>query len=148
MSPSESLVIFRNSSREVSRRELRDYAGRLADELAGGRTFCCLIADDDELARLNRQFRGSAYPTDVLSFPSGDIAGSLGDVAISADRAREQAEQHGHPIAEELKILMLHGVLHLLGMDHETDGGRMRRRERQWRRKLGLPAGLIDRAHA
>jgi probable rRNA maturation factor len=147
MSPSESLVVFRNSSREVSRRELREYAAHLAAEVAGGRSFCCLIADDDELARLNQQFRGKHYPTDVLSFPSGAGAGSLGDMAVSLDRAREQAREHDHSVTEEIKILMLHGLLHLLGMDHETDGGRMRRAERQWRRKLGLPSGLIERAH-
>ena len=69
----------------------------------------------------------------------------LGDIAISLPRARVQARAFGHAIEQECGILMLHGLLHLLGMDHETDGGRMARAERQWRARLGLPAGLIGR---
>jgi probable rRNA maturation factor len=148
MSPGESLVIFRSSSRQLSRREVQAYAVRLADELAGGRAFCCLIAGDDELTRLNRRFRGRNYATDVLSFPSGGPAGPLGDLAISLDRAKEQARRHGHSLTEEIKILMLHGVLHLLGMDHETDRGAMQRTEQRWRRRLELPAGVIERVRA
>jgi probable rRNA maturation factor len=148
MPPSESLVVFQSSSRDLPRQELRSYAERLAHEVAGGRTFCCLITGDDDLRRLNRQFLAADYATDVLSFPSAGPAESLGDVAISVDRARQQAREHGHSTAEEVKILMLHGVLHLLGMDHETDRGAMRRAEHRWRRRLELPAGLIDRVHA
>lgn len=148
MSPAESLVLFQSSSRELPRRDLRAYAARLADEVAGGKTFCCLIAGDDELRRLNRDFLGADYATDVLSFPASAPGGSLGDIAISLDRARGQAREHGHSTADEIRILMLHGLLHLLGMDHEKDGGCMRRVERQWRRRLELPAGLIERARA
>jgi len=95
------------------------------------------------LRRLNREFRGKDYPTDVLSFPGSD--GHLGDLAISAARARAQAREFGHTTEDELRILMLHGVLHLMGMDHEADNGRMARAERRWRRELGLPNGLIER---
>jgi probable rRNA maturation factor len=93
---------------------------------------------------MNRAIRKRDYATDVLSFPNGD--GYLGDIAISLQRARAQAREQGHPIEDEIRILMLHGVLHLKGMDHEGDSGEMARTELRWRRKLGLPAGLIERA--
>ena len=125
---------------------IRDFAARLTAEVAGGRPFTCLIADDRELQRLNRTFRGIDYPTDVLSFPSGEATGSLGDIAISSMRAMSQALEYGHPALDEVRILMLHGVLHLIGFDHETDTGEMARTEKQWRRKLGLPASLTERA--
>lgn len=145
MSLSESTIIFRRSTRELSRQHLRAYAAQLSTGLAAGRPFCCMIADDTELRRLNLEFLAKDYATDVLSFPSGDSTGPLGDIAISLDRAREQAGDFGHSIEDEIKILMLHGVLHLLGMDHEKDRGTMRRAENSWRRKLGLPTGLIER---
>ncbi len=92
------------------------------------------------------------YSTDVLSFPAahqfGQPEGYLGDIAISWQRAQEQARDFDHSIETEIQLLMLHGVLHLQGMDHETDGGRMSRAETRWRRALGLPAGLIERVTA
>jgi probable rRNA maturation factor len=69
----------------------------------------------------------------------------LGDIAISMARARAQARRYGHGVEIEVRILMLHGLLHLLGMDHEADGGRMARAEKRWRARLGLPEGLIER---
>ena len=68
-----------------------------------------------------------------------------GDIAISIDRARVQAAEHGHSVADELRILMLHGALHLAGMDHETDSGEMAQAELRWRKRLGLPGGLLER---
>lgn len=127
---------------------MRSFARRLQREVAGGRPFTCLLTRDEELRRLNRQFLGKDYPTDVLSFPSLEEEGYLGDVAVSVDRAIEQAARFGHSAEAEIEILLLHGVLHLLGMDHERDGGRMRRSESGWRRKLNLPAGLIERVRA
>jgi probable rRNA maturation factor len=94
---------------------------------------------------LNARFRGKDAATDVLSFPSGE-KNPIGDIAISLGRARAQARECGHSTEEEICILLLHGVLHLLGMDHETDNGAMARAELRWRRKLDLPAGLIERA--
>ena len=124
---------------------LRSFAAALAAEVARGRGFVCLIARDAELRRLNRRFLGKDYATDVLSFPSGARRGPLGEIAISIDRARTQAREHGHRTRDEIAILMLHGVLHLMGMDHETDRGRMLRTESHWRRRFGLPAGVIER---
>ena len=143
MSPDDSILVFRRAGRGLARDELRVFADLLEREVACGRPFCCLLTDDRELRRLNRRFRAKDYPTDVLSFPAGDS--SLGEIAISVDRAREQAAEFGHTVEEEIGVLMLHGLLHLLGMDHERDGGRMRRAETRWRKTLGLPAALIDR---
>ncbi len=88
--------------------------------------------------------------TDVLSFPSGDGSGggSLGDLAISRQRAAEQAVRFGHTATAEVQLLMLHGLLHLMGMDHERDRGEMARAESSWRTMLGLPLSLIERATA
>ena len=132
----------------VSRRITRQFAARLVEEVAGGRTFTCVLAKDRQLRRLNREFRHKDYATDVLSFPAAGANGFLGDIAISYDRAKKQADEYGHPVQQEVEILMLHGLLHLLGMDHETDRGRMARAEAKWRAALGLPGGLIERVRA
>ena len=107
-----------------------------------------LLADDRTLRRLNGEFRGKNKPTDVLSFPapSDGVEGYAGDLAISLDTAARQAEQHGHTLREEVRILLLHGALHLVGMDHEADRGEMATREAELRRALRLPTGLIARA--
>jgi probable rRNA maturation factor len=102
-----------------------------------------LISSNMRLRDLNRRFRHKNKPTDVLSFPRP----SGGDIAISADIALENAHRYGHGMAEELKILVLHGMLHLAGYDHESDNGRMARVETRLRSQLKLPASLIDRAH-
>ena len=93
---------------------------------------------------LNRQFRGKDYVTDVLSFPS-DERGFLGDIVIAEGVAKRQAKEHGHSLKIEIQTLVLHGLLHLLGYDHETDDGTMARAEARLRKKAGLPLGLIER---
>ena len=120
-----------------------------------------LLTTDVAIRRLNRQFRGKNKATDVLSFPaampsqvSKTRAGKTGlreiagDLAISIPTARRQAEERGHSLAIEIKVLMLHGLLHLAGYDHETDEGEMGRREQKLRMQLRLPDGLIERAGA
>ncbi len=127
--------------------ELSRFLGRArrAAGLAGEVTV--LLAGDDRLRELNREFRRKNKATDVLSFPAGEHAdGSAGDLAISIETARRQAEDQGHTLLEEVRILILHGVLHLAGMDHETDDGEMRAHEAGLRIKLKLPAGLIERS--
>ncbi len=105
-----------------------------------------LLADDTRIQQLNRQFRGKDKSTDVLSFPAFENAeGALGDLAMSVPIAAAQAESHGHTVMQELQILALHGLLHLAGLDHETDSGEMRAREADLRVKLGLPLSLIER---
>lgn len=103
-----------------------------------------LISGNQRLRELNRRFRRKNKPTDVLSFPRP----SGGDIAISAQIARDNARLYGHSIAEELKILVLHGMLHLAGYDHESDNGRMARVEARLRARLKLPASLIDRTQS
>ena len=106
-----------------------------------------LLTSDVAIRRLNRQFRGKNKATDVLSFPALEmVAGVAGDVAISVETARIQAREQGHSLGIEIKVLMLHGLLHLAGYDHEKDHGEMARRERLLRGRLGLPQGLIERA--
>ncbi len=140
---------FWNRQRAVRFRqaEIVRFARQLRRRVARGREFAVCIASEDALRRANRQFRGRPHATDVLSFPDGG-RGRLGDILISARRAQAQARERGHAVEEELKILLLHGILHLLGHDHERDHGEMRRLERSWRRRLGLSAGLIERAGA
>jgi probable rRNA maturation factor len=123
------------------------FAKKVCQEVSSGRGFTCLITGDPELRRLNATFLGKDEPTDVLSFPAHRHPdGWLGEIAISADRARAQARGYGHSTEDEIRILMLHGVLHLTGLDHNADRGRMRRVETRWRKALGLPAGLIERS--
>jgi probable rRNA maturation factor len=127
----------------------------------------CLVTDA-EMARWNRVYRGKNRPTDVLSFPieanakprrakrkdSGDYGDCrdcrdcrdyLGDIAIAPEVARRNAKQFGREFGDEMRILILHGILHLMGYDHETDTGQMERREKRLRRSLGLADnGLAD----
>jgi probable rRNA maturation factor len=107
-----------------------------------------LLTSDATIRKLNREFRGKNKPTDVLSFPADTLVQTQekGDLAISVPTALRQAAEQGHPLATEIKVLILHGLLHLAGYDHETDQGQMARRERLLRARLGLPLGLIERA--
>ena len=107
-----------------------------------------LLTTDAAIRRLNRQFRGKNKTTDVLSFPaSGPGAEAIaGDLAISVTTALGQAAEQGHSLSTEIKVLVLHGLLHLAGFDHEVDDGAMARRERVLRLDLGLPLGLIERS--
>jgi probable rRNA maturation factor len=112
-----------------------------------------LLTTDAAIRKLNRQFRHKDKATDVLSFsaqgsfPAEGIGAEkiAGDLAISVETARRQAADQGHALTCELKVLILHGLLHLGGHDHESDAGQMARRERQLRAKLNLPQGLIER---
>src|SRR5258708_3344691 len=145
MSRQQTTLLFEVPLPGPLRQSARSFAKVLESEVAPGRGFCCLITSDKELRRLNREFRNQDYATDVLSFPFPDSGAFLGDTAISLAKANQQAAEHGHSVAQEVQILMLHGLLHLLGMDHEADGGQMAQAERKWRETLGLPTGLIER---
>jgi len=141
---SDPLITFRRPPATLDVSSIELFAETLRARVARGREFHCLITGDAELRLLNRRYRNKDYATDVLSFPGE--RDYLGDVAISLARARAQARRYGHVIEDEIRILMLHGVLHLKGMDHESDSGQMARAELRWRKKLGLPGGLIERA--
>ena len=103
-----------------------------------------LIAGNTRVQELNRRFRRKNKPTDVLSFPHPEG----GDIAISADIASENARLYGHRAADELKVLILHGMLHLAGYDHERDNGHMAAKEARLRAQLKLPSSLIDRTNS
>lgn len=137
----------------LSRAAPADARGTVALALVGDRT----------MRRLNARFRGVDKATDVLSFPEEAVGRGLraaglkpppaarplpplGDIAIATGVARRQARQHRHSLQTELRILALHGLLHLLGYDHDSDRGEMRRIEERLRRRAGLPSGLIGRA--
>ncbi len=141
-------VVFRARYHALARTPLQSFAETLSREVLKGLDFACLITDNDEMAALNARYRKKAEPTDVLSFPAATIPGQgyAGDIAISIDYARQQSRALGHSLQEEVCVLMLHGALHLAGMDHETDGGAMRRAEQRWRKRLALPETLIARA--
>lgn len=120
----------------------REGLGRFARELAKAarippESFAAVLVSDRRMRDLNRRFRNRAVATDVLSFPLHEGA-YMGDVIISVETARRQARRLGHGLQQELQLLLLHGVLHLMGYDHETDNGRMTRRESALRRRLGL----------
>ena len=151
MPDGDSTLLFRelpqNQRLSVAEKcSLRAYARALAIRVAKRRSFTCVIAADQELRSLNHSFLGHDYPTDVLSFPSGDPAGDIGEMIISIDRAEAQAAEFGHHRLDEIRILMLHGLLHLTGFDHENDCGEMAAAEQAWQEDFGLPVTLIHRA--
>lgn len=145
-SSNEDSVWYCNRQRKIrfNDRALLKFIESLGRELARGREFAVVIGSDASLRRANRQFRGESVSTDVLSFPD-EMEGRLGDILVSAGRAAQQANIYCHGVEEEIKVLILHGLLHLLGYDHESDNGQMRKAERQWRRKYGLEPGILER---
>ena len=138
------MVIFEKKLDGVGPAELNRFVRRAQALVEVPGEVGVLITGNRRVQELNRRFRRKNRPTDVLSFPRPEG----GDIAISADIARENARRYGHDAAEELKILILHGMLHLAGYDHESDNGHMARAEAALRNRLKLPGSLIDRAHA
>lgn len=151
-------LVVRNLQRRlpIDSRGLTSFLGRVASEVGAGESSATLaLVNDERIRALNREFRGYDKPTDVLSFTAGsaDSAGPLdplnkeeapgsarylGDIVISVETASRQAERRGLKLHRELELLTLHGFLHLLGYDHETDDGRMRRLEYRLRKKFGI----------
>jgi len=151
VSASGSIRKSKSASRDVrlpSARTLAKFlaAAQQAVRLKGQVTV--LLTTDAAIRKLNRQFRGKNKATDVLSFPAEGLGaqGIAGDLAISVTTAVGQAAEQGHSLSTEIKVLVLHGLLHLAGYDHEVDNGKMAGRERLLRAKLNLPQGLIERA--
>jgi len=141
------MVILKKRVAGLTARSLESFLARAKQAARLRGKVNVLVSTDSELQRLNRRFRGKDKPTDVLSFPSVlDLARNFaGDVAISGTIAVQNARRLGHSAADEVKILALHGVLHLAGYDHEHDTGEMARAEARLRSRLGLPVALIER---
>jgi probable rRNA maturation factor len=148
------MILNRQRTARLARRPLELFLRRVWDELGleGTEVTICLVSDA-EIERMNAAFRGKRGPTDVLSFPATEERWALrsnrgrrcpienrylGDIAISPATAGRNAKTYGRTLGNEIRILMLHGVLHLLGYDHETDRGKMDRLERKLRVRLGL----------
>ena len=144
------ITIEFSSASTLSRSGLTRFLNRARDAIGLVGEVDVLLADDATLKRLNRMYRGKNKATDVLSFPAAlnELAGgeqTAGDLAISLETAARQAGAYGHSLHDEVRILLLHGLLHLHGLDHEVDAGEMASRESELRAKLRLPNNLIDR---
>jgi len=134
---------------DVRERALALFAGKAQRAIGLDGETVIFITTSAELRGLNRRYRRKDKATDVLSFETSTSRGkSIGELAISAEIAADNAAALGHSTETELKILILHGLLHLAGYDHETDNGEMRAQESKLRMQLKLPVGLIERAHA
>lgn len=159
------MILNRQRKVLVARRPLEEFLRRVQDamDLRDAEVTICLVSDA-EIARMNESFRKKKGPTDVLSFPAAENGNEgkkifeaggkkakdsgnrksqdgekyLGDIAIAPETAKRYAEKNGRKLTEELRVLILHGVLHLLGYDHETDRGEMNRIEQKMRRRFGL----------
>lgn len=136
------MIINRQRRVAVDAAPLRAFAARLSRSLGlTPESFTVALVSDRRSAALNRRYRRRPQPADVLSFPVNGSAGKkgdLGDVVIAVETARRNARRYRHSLGAELKLLMVHGALHLLGYDHETDRGQMNRREHALRRRLRL----------
>ena len=141
------MIIFQKRVADLTELALSRFVARARRAAGLKGTVNVLITTSAEMKSLNRRFRGKDKPTDVLSFPAESAAQKqfAGEIAISAEIASQNAWALGHSPPEEVKILVLHGILHLRGYDHECDNGQMARREKQLRAKLRLPLGLIER---
>lgn len=139
-------VLNRQRAVRLNGRRWSQFALRVLQELgASHRDVSLVFVGDAAMRRLNRQFRGKDRPTDVLAFPCDPLGGRdldyLGDVVVSVETARRQAARHCIRLQRELKNLIIHGLAHLCGYDHETDTGEMRRLERRLRRRLISSSG-------
>ena len=138
-------IINRQRKRRLDVKRWRQFANRALSSIgASDRDAAIVFLSDAAIRKLNRQFRSKDHATDVLSFPAQpepferDGSPALGEVAISLDRAAAQAKENGLTLTNEVEQLILHGLLHLCGHDHETDKGKMNRLELKMRRKLGI----------
>jgi probable rRNA maturation factor len=105
-----------------------------------------IITNNEEIQTINKEYRSKDYPTDVLSFPYEDMPfAPLGSIVISKNFVEEKSQEFGHNIQDEFSLLFIHGLLHLLGYDHEVDNGEMREKETKLIKKFSLPSSLIVR---
>jgi probable rRNA maturation factor len=141
------MVIIKKSVAGLTEASLTHFVRQAARVVQLRGLVTVLLTTNSEMRSLNLRFRGKSAPTDVLSFPplSTLPVGFAGDIAISAEMAAQNARGLGHPAADEVRILALHGLMHLAGYDHERDNGAMARKEQRLRKSLHLPIGLIER---
>ncbi len=139
------MIIFRKRVSGLTSAALANFVGRASRATGLRGAVNVLVTSSRELRALNSLFRREDKATDVLSFPPTLRDGFAGDVAMSAQIASQNAKLLGHSAADEIKILTLHGILHLAGYDHENDKGEMERQEMRLRKTFGLPVGLIER---
>jgi probable rRNA maturation factor len=140
------VIILEQENADIHERALTLFASKAKRAVGVRGELSVRITSSAEMRELNRRFRRKNKPTDVLSFPA-DTPKLAGDIAISAEIAAANAEELGHSVDTELKILILHGLLHLVGYDHETDDGEMQAKESKLRQQLKLPVGLIERTN-
>ena len=144
----EITLLNRQRTCRVPQRSLLTFLSRLVEELpaSGATSVAVCLVSDRRMREFNRSYRQRSVSTDVLSFPCNEVPGAdddghLGDLVISVETARRQARRERHSLGRELKTLVLHGYLHLLGYDHERDDGAMTRLERRLRRRLLSSSG-------
>jgi probable rRNA maturation factor len=134
---------------EIDNRTDKTYHFAILEEIANSLTqqeIELILTDNDEIAQINREFRNIDKPTDVLSFPSDPFPGvPLGSIVISVDKVESVSTELGHSEDDEIALLFIHGMLHLLGYDHEIDNGEMRQKEVELIKKFHLPKSLIVR---
>jgi probable rRNA maturation factor len=146
MTSTNPTIIFEKKSPRLNSRSLGSFAKEATSGAGLRKAVNVLITGNSSIRRLNARFRGKDRATDVLSFPAVSGAeGFAGDIAISLDIAAENASRLGHSVSDEIRILILHGILHLAGYDHEKDRGEMARKEFLLRRRFALPTALIER---
>jgi len=138
-------VVNRQRRRKIDPRQWREFTEKALRTIGeDGRSATIVFVSDDAIKKLNRRFRGQSLATDVLSFPTEaepfevDDGSHLGDVVISVERAAAQAKANGLSFSSEVEQLILHGLLHLCGYDHESDKGQMNRLELKLRKQLGI----------
>jgi len=141
------MLLLEHELPDVRERALALFAGKAQRAVGLRGDVVIFVTANEEMQKLNREYRRKNEPTDVLTFPSQSPK-LLGDIAISVEIAAANAAELGHSTETEVKILILHGLLHLAGYDHESDNGNMQARETELRQQLKLPTGLIERAHA
>jgi probable rRNA maturation factor len=147
MKLSNPIIVVEKKLPGLSSRALAGFALKARRAAGLSRGVSVLITGNSSMRRLNSCFRGKNRPTDVLSFPAiASANGFAGDIAISLDIAERNARLLGHSVADEIRILILHGMLHLAGYDHENDKGEMAEKEIQLRRRFALPTSLIERS--
>lgn len=138
------IEIVNETNHPFDKHSLTQIASSLTDKFVE-----VLLVDDETIREINCDHRGKDESTDVLSFPVEPFAGApLGSIVISVDTAKKAADMLNHSVDDEIKVLFLHGLLHLLGFDHEADQGEMRDKEMKLREEFGLPVSLTERAEA